>query len=265
MIFTPGESDVAVVLGPGGPVGTAWSLGLAAGLRRAGADLARADLLVGTSAGAIAGAALTTGRDLDELADVPPGEPAGDLSVMPRAFEILGEPGADPREALRRVGELARRAEALPEERHLAAMERLAGTRAWPDTPLLITAVDTGSGEPVVWTRDSGVPLHAAVASSSAAPGYAAPITIGGHRYMDSAFGGGSNLHLAAGAGTVILIEPLGSMSPAAPVAVRIVPDEAALEAFGPDVADLTRWTGAYKSGLRQSATLADQIAPLLP
>jgi NTE family protein len=283
MIFTPAVSDVAVVLGPGGPVGTAWLLGLAAGLRRAGADLARANMLVGTSAGAIAGAAIAVGRDLDELAEVPPsppGGPTGDLTVMPRVFEILNEPGGEPREALRRVGALAREAAALPGERHLATMEHLVGTRAWPDTPLLITAVDIDSGEPAVWTRESGVPLPAAVASSSAAPGYAAPITIGERRYMDGAFGGGSNVHLAGGAGTVILIEPIGRMfpdasdAPDAPDAsiasddareLRIGPDEAALEACGPDVGDRSRWAGAYKAGLRQSADFVDRIAPLLP
>ena len=45
--------DSAVVLGPGGPAGTAWMAGLAAGLRREGVDLGAADLIVGTSAGAI--------------------------------------------------------------------------------------------------------------------------------------------------------------------------------------------------------------------
>ncbi|MEU7142476.1 hypothetical protein ABZ942_23705 [Nocardia sp. NPDC046473] len=42
----------AVVLGPGGVVGTAWSLGVVEGLRRNRIELADADLLVGASAGA---------------------------------------------------------------------------------------------------------------------------------------------------------------------------------------------------------------------
>jgi NTE family protein len=263
-----GEPGVAVVLGPGGPVGTAWLLGLAAGLRRAGADLARADLLVGTSAGAIAGAAVAAGRDLDEMAELPPARPrAGDPSVMPRVFEILNAPNADPREALRQVGTLARQARALPQEEHLAAMEHSVGTRTWPDARLLITAVDIDSGEPVVWTRQSGVPLHAAVASSSAAPGYAEPITIDGRRYMDGAFVGGSNAHLADGADTLILIEPIGQMFASAPVKadLRVMPDEAAMEAFGPDLGDRSRWAGTYQAGLRQSADVAPKLAPLLP
>ena len=69
-------ADSAVVLGPGGPVGTAWLAGLAAGLRREGVDLGAADLIVGTSAGAIVGAILASGGDLGRLAALPaPADP----------------------------------------------------------------------------------------------------------------------------------------------------------------------------------------------
>src|ERR1700733_10358513 len=51
----------AVVLSGGGRAGAAWMLGLAAGLRDVGVDLADADLIVGTSAGARTGAQLATG------------------------------------------------------------------------------------------------------------------------------------------------------------------------------------------------------------
>jgi hypothetical protein len=51
----------AVVLSGGGRAGAAWMLGLAAGLREVGVDLAAADLIVGTSAGARTGAQLATG------------------------------------------------------------------------------------------------------------------------------------------------------------------------------------------------------------
>jgi NTE family protein len=270
MNFNANETDVAVVLGPGGSVGTAWLLGLAAGLRHAGADLARADLLIGTSAGAIAAAALATGRNLDELADLTtadPGDGPRDASLMPRVLELLSTPATDPREALRQVGSLADAADALPEERHLAAMRHLTGDRDWPDARLLITAVDTHTGEPVIWTRESGVPLPAAVASSSAAPGYAAPITIRGRRYMDGGLGGGTNVHLAEGAGTLILVEPFGPMFPSRPIKVDlgIRPDEAAQRAFGADLLDGSRWSDAYKAGLRQSAQVVDELEPLLP
>ena len=58
----------ALVLGGGGITGIAWELGLLAGLRRRGTDLAKADLVIGTSAGAYVGALLATGVDLDEAA-----------------------------------------------------------------------------------------------------------------------------------------------------------------------------------------------------
>ncbi|TDD35130.1 patatin-like phospholipase family protein [Actinomadura sp. KC06] len=228
-----GSGGWALVLGPGGPVGTAWLAGLAAGLRRSGVDPAAAALIVGTSAGAIAGAMITTGRDLAAVAELP-------LQGRDRPPD-----------------------EVLPEERHRAGMEYLVGTDEWPGgRHLLVTAVDVESGEPVVWDgSDDGVPLTAAVAASSAAPGFAEPVTIGGRRYMDGAFGGGSNAHLAAGAGTVVLIEPLPQTPDDSGADVWIVPDERAREAFGDDVGDMARWTPAYREGLRQAPAAAELIA----
>ncbi|TDB89444.1 patatin-like phospholipase family protein, partial [Actinomadura sp. KC216] len=239
------------------------------GLRRAGLDPAAATPIVGTSAGAIAGAMIATGRDLAEVAELPPRgreRPPSDASVMVRAFELTADPDLDPDEVRRRIGRLALEADTPPEERHLAGMRYLVGTDAWPGRRegrprLLVTAVDVASGRPVVWDgSDDGVPLTAAVAASSAAPGFAEPVTIGGRRYMDGAFGGGSNAHLAAGAGAVVLVEPLPQMSDGSGADVRIVPDEGAREAFGDDVGDMARWTPAYREGLRQAPAAAALI-----
>ncbi|MDN2500440.1 patatin-like phospholipase family protein, partial [Nocardia nova] len=51
----------ALVLGGGGSVGTVWTVALLVGLREAGIDLARADRIVGTSAGAVVAAVLAEG------------------------------------------------------------------------------------------------------------------------------------------------------------------------------------------------------------
>ena len=51
----------ALVLGGGGPVGGAWMTGVLAGLAEAGVHLDRADVIIGTSAGAIFGAGLAPG------------------------------------------------------------------------------------------------------------------------------------------------------------------------------------------------------------
>ncbi|WP_141578292.1 patatin-like phospholipase family protein [Actinomadura sp. WMMA1423] len=261
--MTGDENGWALALGPGGPVGTAWLIGLAAGLREAGLEPAGAGLVVGTSAGAIAGAAITTGRDLAALAELPPpSEPPApvDGSVMARVFEVGGTPGLEPGEARRRIGRLALDAAAQPAERHHASMLYLIGTDTWPDTRLLVTGVDAVSGEPALWDASSGVPLSLAVAASSAAPGFCEPIPIGGRRYMDGAFAGWSDAELAEGAGPLVVVEPMPGMRGGGGD-VRIVPDERALEAFGPNLGDRSRWAPVYLEGLRQAPEAAERIS----
>lgn len=55
----------ALVLGGGGVTGVAWEAGLIAGLADLGIDLAAADVIVGTSAGSVAEADLTSGQELE--------------------------------------------------------------------------------------------------------------------------------------------------------------------------------------------------------
>ena len=57
----------ALVLGGGGVTGVAWEIGVLAGLAARGVELGSADLLVGTSAGAVVGALLAWGTDLAQL------------------------------------------------------------------------------------------------------------------------------------------------------------------------------------------------------
>lgn len=258
----------AVVLGPGGPVGTAWLAGLASGLRRGGVDLAEADLIVGTSAGAIVGALLATGGDPERFA-TPPGSAddaprEGDPERLAEVFGVLGEPGAEPVDMRRRVGRLALAARTLPEQDYLARMAFAIGADAWPERRLLIPAVDIESGEPVVWDRAGDAPLAAAVAASTAMPGMAPPITIGGRRYMDGSLRAGTNVDLAADARVVVIAEPLAHRYPAsvpegAGTVVRLVPDAAALDAFGPDLGDRAAWAPSYQAGLRQAPEAAEQ------
>ena len=57
----------ALVLGGGGITGIAWELGILKGLADSGIDLSTADLVIGTSAGSVVGAQVTSERSLDEL------------------------------------------------------------------------------------------------------------------------------------------------------------------------------------------------------
>ncbi len=61
------QTEPALVLGGGGVTGIAWELGILKGLADAGVDLSGADLVVGTSAGSVVGAQITTGRTVDDL------------------------------------------------------------------------------------------------------------------------------------------------------------------------------------------------------
>ncbi|MER5727229.1 patatin-like phospholipase family protein [Streptomyces sp. NPDC002138] len=279
----PQAPDRALVLGPGGVPGTAWTAGLAAGLRHAGVDLGEADLIVGTSAGAIVAALVATGQDLDGLAAPgrrpgavsPPAPPrAVDRAALGAVFAVLGTPGLEPGEARRRVGRIALdHADPEAERALLAARAALIGADSWPERGLLITAVDAASGEPVVWDRTSGVPLVHAVAASSAFPGAEPPVTVRGRPYMDGALRAGTNADLAAGARVVVVIEPMprgsaeesseqGPVAAGAPTSVRVVPDPEAVRAIGSNPNDRTRWEPAYRAGLDQAAAVAARLRP---
>ncbi|MFB7668922.1 patatin-like phospholipase family protein [Kitasatospora sp. NPDC056138] len=267
--------DRALVLGPGSHVGTAWMAGLACGLRRDGVELGEADLIVGTSAGAIVGALLATGQDPGRLA-TSARRPAHRLTVDPgrmgEVFAVLGDRSLEPGEARRRVGRLALDGtDPRAEEALLAGRAALIGADAWPERRLLITAVDATSGEPVVWDRDSGVPLVHAVAASSAFPGAAPPVAVDGRRYMDGALRAGPNADLAAGARTLVVVEPMAHLFPREPLnrqlaavgadtVVTIGPDPASVRAFGPDLGDLAAWEPAYRAGLGQAGDVGAQL-----
>ncbi|MEW9532984.1 patatin-like phospholipase family protein [Microbispora sp. NPDC049125] len=262
--------ETAVVLGPGGPVGTAWLAGLAAGLRREGADLGAADLIVGTSAGAIVGAILASGGDLGRLAVLPPPAKPGGVRIDPQrlaeVFATLRDTELERAEVLRRIGRLAVTASTGDEDAAIARMRSLIGTAEWPDRPLLIPAVDAETGVAVIWDRHGSASLPQAVAAGIAFPATAPPITVDGRRYIDGALRAGTNADLAGDARVVIVAEPMAHMSgtngvtAGEGVVVRLVPDAEAIEAFGPDVNDRAMWGPAYQAGVRQAPDAARRI-----
>src|ERR1700735_1602299 len=110
----------ALVLGGGGVTGAAWELGLLAGLAGLGVDLAAADLVVGTSAGAVTGAQLRSGVALDSLYERQLTPPAGEIAarlgpavIARMAWIMLTSP--DQVRARARLGAMALRARTVPE------------------------------------------------------------------------------------------------------------------------------------------------------
>ncbi|MFE3291298.1 patatin-like phospholipase family protein [Rhodococcus sp. NPDC059234] len=266
-----------MAFGAGGPVGVAWMAGVVAGLKRGGVDLAAADLVVGTSAGAMVGAVLASGRGTERLAEPvrpSPGEPElppVDPALQSAVFDILRDGSLEPAEARLRVGALAAGMDASHDRIHLDRMAALLGARDWPATALKVAAVDIDTGERRVFDRDSGVPLLPAVVASRAMPGVFPPVGISGARYMDGGMYSATNADLAAGMRLIVLIEPMARMLPrdqvrreiaeaGADTVVAIGPDAESTAAFGADLGDRAAWVPAYRAGDRQGEGAAPSL-----
>jgi NTE family protein len=285
-----GSPTLALVLGGGGAVGVGWQTGLLTGLREAGCDLASSESIVGTSAGALVGAFLSSGREvtdaLTSLASLGQSIEPDDLTAGDEAFHSAIRQAsleADPRQALREIGRAAEEASTPDEDLYLGLFGTLDGT-IWPPG-FRCTAIDTDTGELVVWDEKSGVPLVHAVASSCAAPMLFPAVTIKGRRYMD----GGilSHLNAAAAATTDVLVvlscHPLGSQGTGGggSLAASVTPDaELAplrvtrrLVAVEPDFSDIEVPANmmdpnfaiqAFQTGKRQAAGAAAAIRAAL-
>ncbi|WP_199513657.1 patatin-like phospholipase family protein [Nucisporomicrobium flavum] len=267
----------ALVLGGGGITGIAWELGLLAGLRRHGTDLAKADLIVGTSAGAYVGALLATGVDLDEaVASAARIEieftARLDPMLLAQGFMLLNDTSLSPRDIRARLGTLARQAPVGDDTPHVARFAEQLPTHTWPTTPrLIITAVDTTTGDPTAWDASSAVPLPAAVAASCALPGVFPPVRLEEGWYMDGGVNSVTNANLAAGADAVVVLAPSGGMfraSPASEVAelridrsLLIAPDDATRAAIGGNILDPRRRGPALAAGAAQAEKVAAAVA----
>jgi NTE family protein len=274
----------ALVLGAGGVTGIAWETGLLKGLRDAGLDITGADLVVGTSAGSVVGAQVTTGVPLDELyrRQVEPlrgGERAPDLGKLTELFAARSSPDGAPatrptREMLAWIGAQARAASTkVSEAGRLEVIKARLPVHEWPERALAVTAVDTADGAFVAWRRSSGVPLPLAVASSCAVPWIYPPTTISGRRYMDGGVRSTTNADLAAGHQLVLIVAPIAGLGRAtvdeeadelrragARVEV-VVPDAVSVESIGPNPLDPARRAQAAEAGLAQAPAAAEALA----
>lgn len=269
----------ALVLGGGGPAGIAWELGLIAGLDGEGVRLSEADVFIGTSAGSVVGALLALGRDPAELfatqhrragEAAPAGTTDGAFDLMPLMAQFIKlYTSDDPPQQLRAgIGAFALQAKvAMAEDEFVATFSGadVLGNSAWPERPYICTAVDAESGEFVTWTKESGVPLIRAVASSCCVPGIFPPVTLNGRRYIDGGMKSPVNAELAAGYDRVVIVNVTSGMERAAPLpaiaerakqrddaeigaitaaggaAETILPDDASAAAIGLNLMDFSR------------------------
>jgi NTE family protein len=276
------DQRTALVLGGGGITGIAWEIGLVAGLADAGVDLSGADLVVGTSAGSVVAAQLTSGAELTALyerqLEPATGEKAARLNRATLAqfgWAMLRSRGKDV-EFRRRIGALALAAEKAgvtpPEQERIDVIgSRLVSTE-WPGRALVVTAVDAGTGEFRTFDRDSGVPLVSAVAASCAVPGVYPPVTIDGHRYMDGGMRSAANADLAQGYDRLVVLAPIPrGFGPMASVDAQVTgmvsrvavvsPDADSRTAIGRNVLDPAARAPSAKAGRAQAASVAEQVA----
>ncbi|HEY3408363.1 MAG TPA: patatin-like phospholipase family protein [Propionicimonas sp.] len=256
----------ALVLGSGGATGVAWELGVLTGLSRAGLPL-DADLVVGTSAGALVAAWLTTSGAVPDLDDAR-GERVGRIGPTHVARLIAAQLHPSRRHALAWLGSRAMStwtpdAEAGWVER---VGEGLAGL-PWPES-LVIVATDATSGRPAFFSAGQPADLAAAVAASCALPGVFPAVRIDGRLHFDGGLRSPANLDVAAGADVLIAVAPLSAavranrrpVHQAAHLArsgVRVVliePDLAGRAALGPDLLAPGRAEVAFAAGLRAGA-----------
>ncbi|MDP5182365.1 patatin-like phospholipase family protein [Blastococcus sp. BMG 814] len=276
------DQRTALVLGGGGITGIAWEIGVLAGLAEAGVDLTGADLVVGTSAGSVVGAQLTSGAPLEELYARQLEPPAqAKVARMTRsnlaryAWAMLVSRGRDV-EFRRRVGTLALAAEkagATPtEQERLDVIGSRLVSREWPERELLVTAVDAATGEFRTFGRESGVPLVQAVAASCAVPGVYPPVTIDGRRYIDGGMRSAANADLAQGYDRLVVLAPIPrGVGPMASVDAQVTgmvsarvavvaPDEAARAAIGRNVLDPAAREPAARAGRAQAASVLARV-----
>jgi len=271
----------ALVLAGGGVAGIAWHLGMIEALRAGGVDLTTADLVVGTSAGSVVGAQITTGQL--EAAVAQQQRPASseiyvevDLQSLLAKLAELSSGTTDETEIMKRIGAHALETETVSEAARLAAVASRVPVATWPQRPLKITAVGATTGELVVFDRSSGVALVAAIAASCAVPGVWPPATIGDQRYIDGGTRSFTNADLAVGHARVVILLPvppnplhetrlakelvvLNAATPSVK-ALLLQVDADAIAAIGPNPLDPARRGPALEAGRRQGRALVDTV-----
>lgn len=193
----------ALVLGGGGVTGIAWELGVISAVLDGGVDLATAELVIGTSAGATVAAQITSGAPMADLVAMQLADDTAelavelDLDVLVAIFSVLADQSIEPDARRAKIGAMALAAATVsPEARREIVAARLPRP-GWPDRELVITAVDAHSGEFLPITRDSGIPLVDAVTASCAVPGVWPPAAFDGRRFLDGGIRSGTNADLA--------------------------------------------------------------------
>ncbi|MEU1514523.1 patatin-like phospholipase family protein [Streptomyces sp. NPDC005811] len=225
-----------LVLGCGGTLGAAWTVAALHSLQRAlGWDPRRAEVLVGTSAGAELAALLGAGVGVEELlaAQLAAEDARPELvrhfagpprAVPPRPAFFPGSPELSRRALRRTAPTLAGLSGLLPQGRGdsgwLADLaDVLAPGGGWvphPATWLVATDFDTGRRTVFGHPDTRPAALRDALRASWAVPGWFPPVRIAGRRYADGGIlsTASADLLVPLGLDEVYVVAPMSSVAP---------------------------------------------------
>jgi len=292
-------TERALVLHGGGSAGNAWEIGVIAGLFDGGLDVTKADLIVGTSAGATAAVQVTTASPAGLFADILDAAPRQPMAPavsdgerapispvvdhLERTNRIIAG-ASDAADMRRRIGAAALELDAAADHsahmRWRATVAARLPSQRWPAQTILITAVDARTGEPVVFDRHGGVELVDAVAASTSS---GAPYRIGDNRYIDGGYRRNENADLAAGYERVLVLSPFGGRSrhplewgmqlaaqldelrAGGSMVETIFPDSDSRSAFGDNMMNPSTRPPAARAGYEQGRALAEQLVDFWP
>jgi NTE family protein len=206
------------VLGGGGEYFIAWLLGFAHGLHAAGVSADLADVIVGTSAGAMVGNAVAADRlgflrdDIDFfgpvpklLADLIPTRASNPSQV--RARDVAEATHDASVAAIQSIGRGAMAARNPPVRNLQLMVDVLSLGRDWPSPRFHATTTDCYTGERLVLSQSSNVPISHAVCASVSLPGVFGPTWIGDRLCMDGAMCSTStHVDLVAGAKRALVV-----------------------------------------------------------
>ncbi|HEX7168238.1 MAG TPA: patatin-like phospholipase family protein [Acidimicrobiales bacterium] len=227
-----------LVLGAGGTVGLAYHAGVLRALEQAGGFVPNdADVIVGTSAGSVAGAYLRAGWSTDDLYAIAMGThvsidglsaeevDARNRSIMQRnwrdpvtlARRAIGSAYVAGRSFVRVPSPLLRVPGALQRAFPGGLFANAEGRRrfaeelpvGWPERDLWLCAYDVDRSRRIVLGRPGRAPLanlQQAVLASCAIPGLYPPVRIGSMTLVDGGVWSTSNLDVAARAGCDLII-----------------------------------------------------------
>lgn len=246
-----GQPRRAFVFGGGGVLGFAWIVGALTALEHElGIRPEPADLMIGTSAGAVTAGILSCGVDVDSIRRHQLGMPLPEDPPISWNYERDTGGSRPPRPGWRpgsprlvwggirnptAVSPIVALSGLLPAGRGtLAPIQLMIGAMAagagcdqdWPGRPTWIVATDYASGRRVVFGRADApaTSLADAVGASCAIPAWYAPVQISGRRYIDGGTTSNASVDLLdpGDYDEVYVLAPMAALepdSPRAPVA----------------------------------------------